>query len=94
MFWPLVKADPTARQAECRQVCLPPGLAKIAAKHGLLYGDSCGRLGCRASSGGFIKFGILTYRFVCDEEGPEPLKLNATAAAEAQRARAGRSDDE
>lgn len=82
MFWPAVSDMPTARQAECRQVCLPSGLAKIAAKHGLLYGDTCSRLNCRTPLGGFLKFGILSYRFACNADGPDAVtRLPGTAPA-------------
>jgi hypothetical protein len=73
MYWPIVPQEPLKRQSECRMVCLTPGLAKIASKHGLLYGQTCARLDCTRPVGGFLKFGFQTFRFACDGPGPDGL---------------------
>lgn len=70
MYWPLDERAPLARQPECRMVCLTPGLSKIAAKHGLLFGQTCNALNCTRPVGGFLKFGFQTFRFACDGPGP------------------------
>jgi hypothetical protein len=56
---------------QCAQICLNPGLRGVAEKHGVRFGSTCFREGCRNKVAEGDKSGQHIYFFGC--EPPEPL---------------------